>query len=135
MVRQHALPVATMSKGCGENRLVAGSGLVRYWHGGAAASRILAHGASVVLPAGEHRAVFHYRTRAPRAEQVGHWGTFSLWQRGQGSPIVEAAVARREADGFVSQRLTFTLAEATRVEPRIIAGDAELWVQRVSFGR
>lgn len=56
-----------------------------------------------------------------------------MWKRGAGEAAVRAAIDERSDAAFTEQTLLLQLAAPARVEPRVEAGDAELWVLSVSF--
>jgi|GEM_PF-799073 len=134
MIDAHTLMVSMMTMGGGANRIVPGVGLVRYWEGdGRKAPFPLAHGTFVSLEPGSYTVTFRYRASPPVRQVLGSWGWFSLWKRGAGEAAVRAAIDERSDAAFTEQTLLLQLAAPARVEPRVEAGDAELWVLSVSF--
>ena len=138
MLDARMLAVGTMAKGGGANRVVPGVGLVRYWKGnGHKAPLPLAHGTFLALDPGAYTATFEYRAAPPRRAVLNSWGWFSVWERGKATPVARVKIDKSATatDAFIKQSFSLELNAPARVEPRVEAGDAELWVLSVSFER
>jgi len=134
MIDSHTLMVAMMTMGGGANRIVPGVGVARYWEGdGGKASFPLAHGTFLALEAGPYSVTFRYRASPPGRDVLDSWGWFSVWEQGGSEPIMRVKIDERATDSFTQQVFRLELPAAARVEPRVEAGDAELWVVSVSF--
>jgi hypothetical protein len=120
----------------GINVYAPGLGAARYWDGnGSRAPANLSHSASVMLEPGRYTARFRFRAEQPARSVRGNWGTLAVHEGGRDrvlarSEIEPTASPPRE---FRFQSLPFEVNTAMRVEPRVTAGDAKLWLDRVIF--
>lgn len=139
LLSDHTIVAATASGG-GRNMILDGGGLVRHWNGnGSKAPLALVHGSRVVLDSGEYIARFTYRAAAPAKVVRGNWGSFSVYAQdvSRSDPLAQMPVPQdpRPAGQFISADLPFALDAMHHVEPRVIAGDAEMWIHSISFLR
>lgn len=120
----------------GETRFVPGLGIARCWHGnGSRAPATLAHGQSVRLPPGRYLARFRLAADTPARTVRGYWGRLSLHALGQPDALAEVEVTREAPTprAFRYQDVPFELTKPTEVEPRVTAGDAALYLDRVQL--
>lgn len=119
----------------GEEYFSRTTGLVRHWHPRMAASPVnVCYGQFRHVDPGTYTAVLRYRARRPRNGDA--WGRFSLHTFN--APEERAGIdleARNADDGasWIEKTLTFHVDQPARIEPRITAGDAELWLDKVVF--
>jgi hypothetical protein len=118
----------------GSNRADRNGEGVRHWKPGRKKPPVvLAFGKRIELQPGRYRAELTFRSRPPRTG--GEWGRFELWTRGTAAPLAAAALVPSDSRDDRVQALTFSLEEATGVEPRITGGWAPLWLLEVEFVR
>ena len=120
----------------GETRFVPGLGIARWWHGnGSRAPATLVHGQSLELPPGRYLARFRLAADTPARTVRGYWGQLSLHRLGQPDALALAEVEQVATSprAFRYQDVRFELRKTTTVEPRVTAGDAALYVDRVQF--
>jgi hypothetical protein len=116
----------------GENVALPEGDTIRHWTPGRRAGPLtIAYGLAVKLPPGEYEAMFRLRTGVPGTNP----GVMSLHALNEPDAIVQAGIAP-PPDGspeVFEQRMRFNLSEKTRVEPRVTAGNTELWLYKVDF--
>ena len=107
---------------------------LRHWAPGRQRGPLtIAYGLSVKLPPGNYEAAFRFRHGTSGTAP----GVLSLHRMNRPDAITQAGIsaAPEQTGQFSTQRLRFELTEKTHVEPRVTAGDTELWLDRVAFRR
>jgi hypothetical protein len=125
-----------MHPGTGRDVPVAGALSARYWEGdGSRSPVLLSFGDRRTLAAGRWQAVLRVRAKEPKREVRGYWGRLQLFKEGAEVPLVDVEIDPVAGDkgAFRFQAVTFDLDERTAVEPRLIGGDARLWLDRLWF--
>lgn len=120
----------------GENRYAPGATCVRYWKGkGRRAPLTIACGQGVTLPPGDWVAWIRYRAETPRLDVCGYWARLELYPL-DGDTLLSGVEFDRVSTlpgHFRLQSIPFHLASEACVEPRVIGGDAALWLDRLVF--
>lgn len=132
------VPVPYTLKHAGEDPFVSGSDRrTRFWAGeGHRAPVTLSYGGCRELTPGSYKAVFSYRARKPRKVHSGSWGLVSVhYLNDQGVPLAKEEIAHVESvdHAFLSQDVLFSINRVADIEFRITGGDAELWLDSVTF--
>lgn len=121
----------------GSNVTLEGGRIVRYWEGkGHRAPATISYGASRKLKPGKYQAVFRFRTARPQRVLYGSWGKFSVHRlNDQGPALAETEIMNLVIGSslFLEQAMPFEIDADTDVEIRITGGDAQLWLDRVTF--
>lgn len=127
---------AETQRHAGDNRYTRGATEVRYWDGNGHRTPVtIAFGHAITLPAGSWQAWVRYRMERPRRKPHKDWARFELYPLGQPDRLYEAEFDRVASppDTFRVQAFPFELGQETRVEPRIVAGHAALWLDQIVF--
>ena len=125
---------ATRKRG-GEEQIDGQCRVVRHWPGSDRPDLILvAYGRGVKLEPGRYRAEFRLRS-GPAGERMGQAAVLQLVKRQSQQVLVKAEIAsgQHRERGYFSQVLEIRLSGTTEVEPQVLAGGGELWLDRVVF--
>lgn len=107
---------------------------LRYWEGdGSRAPINLSYGGFISLPAGTYRAVFRFKSRAPKRHVRNCWGQFSIHYKDTPAHIAAEDIEPADTTGFREQAVDFEIPENAVIETRVTGGDAELWLERVKI--
>lgn len=134
--RERAIAFCDTSRHAGGEVYAPGAACVRHWDGdGSRAPVAIAYGRSVKLPAGRWEAWVRCRMEAPRRTPRKYWAKFELHPPGKEQALIAAEFDRVASPRgeFPIQRFPFELAQDADIEPRVVAGDAELWLDRMVF--
>jgi len=128
----HTVRFYTTLRHGGDNVSHSDGTTLRHWKGkGRDGPLTIAHGLAVKLPPGNYEAVFHLRTGNPGANP----GVLSIHPHNKHDPLARTDIQPPPGPSaeFQTQRLLFKLEEEMHVEPRVTAGDTELWLDRAEF--
>lgn len=133
---RNTIRITNTSGHAGEDKPVPGCVSARYWEGdGSRAPVTLSYGRTRTLNAGRWKARIRLRSAKPKRAVKDTWGSLSLHVHGEQEPMARMEI--EPVDGrrgmFRIQDLTFELWETTDVEPRVMGGDARLWLDYVGF--
>lgn len=124
------------SRHAGADVYASGATIVRFWDGdGSRAPVTIAFGRFVSLAAGPWQAWVRCRAEKPRREPRAYWARMEFYRAGEGEPIASSEFDPvATPDGvFRTQVFRFDLSEPADIEPRVVAGDAALWLDRIVF--
>jgi hypothetical protein len=108
--------------------------LVRHWDGKVERNPpVVAYGGSAALPAGVYVARFRFRIGAVYPGGGHGPGELQVVKPETGDTFASAPIACATTGAWVTQEVTFELEKERIVEPRVMGGDAELWLDRVSL--
>lgn len=130
------LAFAETQRHAGDNRYARGATEVRYWDGNGNRTPVtIAFGRAITLPAGSWQAWIRYRMETPRRKPHKYWARLELYPLGQANALYEAEFDRvaTPPGEFRVQAFPFELEQETRVEPRVVAGHAALWLDQLVF--
>jgi len=114
--------------------LVEGAYIAQHWLGGShARPAVVSHGAKLHLEAGRQRARFWFRAEPRGLSGTDHWGVAGHLRRRAADPEVPIEPVTTPPGVFRHQTLLFELREAQKVEPRVTAASAALWLDRAVF--
>jgi uncharacterized membrane protein len=121
----------------GSDLMVEGGRIVRFWQpaSGGAAAPLISRGESVTLPAGRYRGRLRLRVEGRGETGAGDSGLVNLYEYGTERQIASLKIRADPPTNrqFRDDAVLFDLARETRVEPRVRAGRASLWLEKIVF--